>query len=218
MSAPLCECGCGETTSGVRFVRGHNSRCRSEETKKKLSECSKGNKNRLGKTFTPEQRAKIAKANTGHVHSEEQKRKISESLIGNKRAFGNRHKKPEGFGKRQAEIMKGNKRGTHSHGKRCFYESPLQGRVCFRSTWEKAYAEWLDEQDILWVYEDETFDLGDATYTPDFYLIEAEKYIEIKGYMSDYAKDKMDKFAVLYPLEKLDVLFANDLLDMGVLI
>lgn len=218
MGATLCECGCGEFTKGGKFKRGHNARCRSEDTRKKLSECSKGNKNRLGKTFTPEQRAKIAKANTGHIHSEEQKRKISESLIGNKRALGNRHKKSESFKKNQAEIMKGNKRGTHSHGKRCYYESPLQGRVCFRSSWEKAYAEWLDEQEIVWTYEDKTFDLGDSTYTPDFYLIKEEKYIEVKGYLTEYAKVKMDKFAVLYPLEKLDLLFANDLIELGVLI
>ena len=211
----ICQCGCGEVTSGAMFKRGHNARCRSKETLKKLSEKAKGHKNRLGKTLTLEQRKKIAIANTGHVHSDEQKKKISKSLIGNKRALGNRFVRPPEFGRRMSEIMKGNSRYKHSHGIRHYYQSPLQGQVCFRSSYELAYAKYLDSIGEVWLYEEFQFDLGSSTYLPDFYLPKEDKFVEIKGYMHPDAQKKIDLFVEEYPVE-LDILFFDDLNVMGV--
>ena len=61
------------------------------------------------------------------------------------------------------------------HGKKIKYNG-----IWMRSTWEVAYAKWLDKQNIKWLYESKVFDLGNCTYTPDFYLPESDTYIEIK--------------------------------------
>jgi len=96
-------------------------------------------------------------------------------------------------------------------GKRSYYKSPLQGEVCFRSSYELLYAKYLDKNKILWMYEMETFDLGDTTYTPDFFLPKFEKFIEIKGYMSKIAQYKINKFLEQYPWN-LEILYKKDLI------
>jgi predicted nuclease of restriction endonuclease-like RecB superfamily len=75
-----------------------------------------------------------------------------------------------------------------------------------RSNWEVAYAKWLDKQNIKWQYEQQTFDLGDTTYTPDFYLPETDTYIEIKGYWYNISKKKFKLFKKLYPQIKITVI------------
>jgi hypothetical protein len=74
------------------------------------------------------------------------------------------------------------------HGKRIRYKD-----ICFRSSWEVAYAKYLDKNQIKWLYESKTFDLGNCTYTPDFYLPEKNEYIEIKGYLNCLNKNILKK-------------------------
>jgi len=100
-------------------------------------------------------------------------------------------------------------------GKGSYYDSCLQGKIWLRSTYELAYAKYLDEHKILWMYEMETFDLGDTTYTPDFFLPQFEKFIEIKGWMRKEYQEKIDKFREQYPWD-LEVLFKEDLVKLGV--
>ena len=59
-----------------------------EETKKILSEKSKGNKNWLGKHRSEETKEKLRKINTGKKLSDETKKILSEKLKGNKYALG----------------------------------------------------------------------------------------------------------------------------------
>ena len=64
------------------------------------------------------------------------------------------------------------------HGKRFKYKN-----IWMRSTWEISFAKWCDKNKILWEYEKKSFNLGkNCTYTPDFYLFNYDKYIEVKGY------------------------------------
>jgi len=51
---------------------------------------------------------------------------------------------------------------------------------------------------MKWKYEPKTFDLGNTTYTPDFYLTEFDCWIEIKGWFRIDAKRKIKKFKKLY--------------------
>jgi hypothetical protein len=53
---------------------------------------------------------------------------------------------------------------------------------------EAKWAEWLDENDIIWTYETQGFDLGDTWYLPDFYLPEINTIIEVKGIMERIEK------------------------------
>lgn len=102
------------------------------------------------------------------------------------------------------------------NGKRCYYDSLFQGRICFRSTYEFEYAKYLDNENILWEYEVKTFLLSDdTTYTPDFYLIKNNQYIEIKGFMTQKAQKKIDLFKQEYNKE-LKILYRNDLIKKGI--
>ena len=66
-------------TDGGEGVSGH---IQSEETKRKLSKASMGNKKMLGKKHSEETKKKLVECNTGRKHSEESKRKISEATKG----------------------------------------------------------------------------------------------------------------------------------------
>lgn len=66
--------------------------------------------------------------------------------------------------------------------------------IKFRSSWEANFAKWLDLSDIKWKYESKTFDLGNTTYTPDFYLPEYDCYIEVKGWFRSNSKIKINLF------------------------
>jgi hypothetical protein len=84
-----------------------------------------------------------------------------------------------------------------------------------RSSWEAKYAKYLDNQKTKWLYESKTFDLGNFTYTPDFYLPESDIYIEIKGYLRKNSKNKIKLFNKQF--RNLKVLYKQDLVFMGVL-
>ena len=98
------------------------------------------------------------------------------------------------------------------HGKRLRYR-----RVWMRSSYEVVYAKYLDRKRVEWQYEPIHFDLGNKTYTPDFYLPKKNLYIEIKGYWYERAIKKFRRFKKLYPQIKIKVLRMNDLQEIGVL-
>lgn len=89
--------------------------------------------------------------------------------------------------------------------------------IYMRSSWEGIFANFLDNNNIKWLYESKTFDLGDCTYTPDFYLPETEEYIEIKGWWRDDAKYKFELFKIFYPNEKIQVLMQKDFRELKLL-
>jgi hypothetical protein len=87
--------------------------------------------------------------------------------------------------------------------------------IWMRSGWERKYAKWCDKNKIKWQYEPKTFDLGNTTYTPDFYLPKSNTYIEIKGYLRNNAKNKIRLFSKLF--KNFKVLNKQDLILMEVL-
>lgn len=72
-----------------------------------------------------------------------------------------------------------------------------------RSRWEANFARWLRLQGVPYVYEPRRFDLGSTTYLPDFET--ADVFYEVKGYMSDKAREKIERFRTLYPTKPLIV-------------
>jgi DNA-directed RNA polymerase subunit RPC12/RpoP len=116
------------------------------------------------------------------------------------------------FGK--SEMGKNNHRfgKPASHSKGDYYKG-----IFMRSNWEISYAKWLDNKSIKWLYEPKAFDLGNTTYTPDFYLPESDTYIEIKGYWRDDAKKKFKLFKKLFSNININVLMKTKLVTMGVL-
>lgn len=125
----------------------------------------------------------------------ERKRKISETMKKNPNAGGLR----QGSGR----------------GKKCWYESKIAGKVFLDSTWELAYAKWLDENNINWKrnwikfpYEREG---KTRYYIPDFYLIDSDEYIEVKGFERTEDKLKWDAFPY-----KLKVLKYKELTELEI--
>lgn len=104
------------------------------------------------------------------------------------------------YAKRCQSCAKTGKRNSHygkpaTHTKRILYN-----KIIFRSCWEANFAKWCDCSNIKWLYESKTFDLGNLTYTPDFYLPEFDCYIEVKGFWQGLAKKKFNKFKKLYKI------------------
>lgn len=88
--------------------------------------------------------------------------------------------------------------------------------VKLHGMWEVAYAKYLDKNNIKWRRPTEKFQytLNNVKryYTPDFYLIDENMYIEIKGYPTQKDRAKWRDF----PLN-LTVLFGKDLYEMKII-
>lgn len=94
-----------------------------------------------------------------------------------------------------------------------WYQSPIAGRVYLDSTWQLAYARWLDQNKVLWRRNKIKFPYKyegiDCYYIPDFYLEEADQYIQIKGYETQRDRAKWKYFPY-----KLKVLKKTELKQM----
>jgi hypothetical protein len=91
----------------------------------------------------------------------------------------------------------------------------------FKSSYELAYAKYLDKNKIKWIYEPSIFKVYIKKelvgYCPDFYLPKENKYIEIKGWWRDKAKKKFELFKKQYPHLIVELLFQKDLKKLGIL-
>lgn len=154
--------------------------------------------------------------------SEEKKKKLSKQLkerwesgkmINDSRAtclerYGVEHwTQTEEWRKRASQIHKGKlvsletrkkmsinaKRQTHRFS-RCHGGLREDLGIYFRSSWEANYARYMNHVGITWEYESDTFELSTGmTYTPDF-KIGAKEYVEIKGWLTTEAKEKLATF------------------------
>jgi hypothetical protein len=174
--------------------------------------------------------------NKGVPMSEEQKRKLSKTMTGKKQS-------PELIEKRIAPL-RGRKRSLEesvkltkgqlqsykngrkiSHGKGFWYTRTDYTKVWLRSTWEVAYAKYLDSRNILWEYELGPFPITytyegqvkEGTYRPDFYLPKEDTYIEIKGWWRDDALPKFEAFREQYSNTRIEVLDRYKLKILGII-
>jgi hypothetical protein len=115
----------------------------------------------------------------------------------------------ECYYKHLSKRMEG--KGNHMFGKTTHSKYIKYKDIWMHSSYEVAYAKYLDENHIKWQYESKAFDLGNCTYTPDFYLPKSDTYAEIKGYWRDDAKKKFNLFKKLYPKVKIEVLIEKKL-------
>jgi endogenous inhibitor of DNA gyrase (YacG/DUF329 family) len=85
---------------------------------------------------------------------------------------------------------------------RCGFRKDLPEDQYFKSSLEADYARYLIKQNILYEYEKHTFKIlvegREAFYTPDFYLLEEDRFIELKG-----ARDKIKYNKNLKSVESL---------------
>lgn len=134
---------------------------------------------------------------SGKIKSEEHKRKLSDSKKGNKNP---------NFGKKRKIL-----------GKRVWYLCPNGEIVSMRSSWESAYAEFLDNKKIKWNYEPKTFILKSGkAYTPDFYLQDTNEWIEVKGWFTETHKKIISDWIKDFPNEKISIADKNYLTNLGI--
>lgn len=164
---------------------------------KSLKTCEKMRQVNLGKKRSQETCENMSKSRLkrkselGYINSPKTKEKIRQSHLGKKATSETKEKQ------RQAKL--GNipspkaGRGIKTH-----YQSPFQGEVCFRSSYELKYAQYLDSIGEIWFYEAGYLEMNingkDTTYTPDFSLPLRREFVEIKGWMRPLSKLKCEKF------------------------
>ena len=83
--------------------------------------------------------------------------------------------------------------------KKIDYFSRIAGQVKLDGTWELIVAQWFDKCNINWQRNQTRFEyinLNGKTshYTPDFYLIDTDCYLEVKGYETDLDRCKWSQF------------------------
>ncbi len=78
--------------------------------------------------------------------------------------------------------------------------------INFYSRWEANIARLFTFLNVRWEYAPKSFDIGGQMYTPDFYLPEENKYVEVKNFWWSYSKIRDEKFRSRYPAITLDVI------------
>jgi len=114
-----------------------------------------------------------------------------------------------------SERMRGEKNhmfGKQSPHRKGGFRNDLGHYV--RSSWEADFARVLVHLGLRYEYEPCSFKiiLSDgkaANYTPDFFIPSENKYYEIKGWMHDLDKDKIDCFRSQHPKKCLEVISAT---------
>lgn len=141
--------------------------------------------------------------------------KISDSLRGKSKGVANTPEKEAERKRKISETMKknpdaGGLREGSGRGVKTWYNSPIAGRVYLRSTYEIAYARYLDENRINWRLNSDYFEYfyeeNIHKYYPDFYLVDENCFVEVKGF-----KTKKDEAKWIYFPHKLKVLYEKDI-------
>lgn len=149
-----------------------------------------------GKHLSEEHKLKLSKALRGRHLSEEDKKNKSESM--------------KKWHREHPDAKKGKNNpmyGKVTHGKGRWFIKRDGNKIYLRSSWEVKVAELLEGYNLLWEYESKTFPIAyqfngekkNGTYTPDFWVEEWQKYIEVKGFWRGDAKPKFDAFLNQYP-------------------
>ncbi len=219
----ICECPQCHTQREKQFRDAHQlckwcaNKNRSEATKEFRSYKVKEHwahhpHPRVGKTHTPEAREKIAAAHRGKPSPIKGKPGLSGSL---NPFYGKKHKEEsKRYGANNHSYGK-----TPTHTKKVWYECANGKSICFRSTWEAKVAKYLDEHELNWTYETDCIPvkyvvegvIKESTYRPDFYLIDNQKYLEIKGRWYPGYKEKYEVAAQIIDVELWDRLKLKEL-------
>jgi len=199
MNCKYCDRKCKNVNSLVQ----HEIRCKknpnkitikrvwSDEDRKKHSEIMKkkhNNKNRVWSKETLEKLSKATKIRNKSLWTEEKKKKHSEIM----RKIVS--KNPESY---SANNVCGRTKLTEYNG------HTLNG------SWELLVAKWFDRNNIKWTNKIKGFkyiwDNKERLYFPDFYLIELDLYVEVKGYERERDRAKWAVVDNLIVIKKNDI-------------
>jgi len=155
------------------------------------------------KTHTKTNRAKISNFQKKYWKTK------SKQEIDNRTIKANRTKKING-----TINPNRNKRNPYSRAKGG--KRPDLGDIYFRSAWEANIARYFNLLGIKWEYEPKEFVFQDVqrgciSYTPDFYLPDEDRWVEVKGWMDKKSITKLNRFKK-YFLEEFNKL---EIIDEG---
>ena len=188
-----------------------NANVKLKEKSDRVKEWHKNNEHPLKGTKRPEHVIEALRLTGKRTRSKEECEYRSELFSGENNPMYDKKHTEESLKKMRIAAKKNVRRGKDSnfygkppkHGRGSWYECKDGSKVWMRSSWEVRFAKYLDDNNIDWLYEIKKFPIHyldkDGTYTPDFYLIKENKYIEIKGWWRDDAKVKYDSFQEQYP-------------------
>lgn len=165
--------------------------------------------------------------NSGKSLTIEHRKKLSKALKGNPRikGFASTPEKETLRKQRISDAAKNGKMGGYRHGSgrsnSSWYESPIAGRVYLDSSYEVAFAKFLDRESIPWERNQDRFsyhhDGKERKYIPDFFLPLADCFIEIKGFETELDRTKWRSLREQHQ-KTLLVFFEQELKTMGVLL
>jgi hypothetical protein len=76
-----------------------------------------------------------------------------------------------------------------------------------RSRFEMMFATYLDRMGYRWLYEPRVFMLSPTRrYTPDFYVFDTDTWYEIKGWLPDESRAKIEDFKELNPTARHEII------------
>lgn len=98
--------------------------------------------------------------------------------------------------------------------RRYAYDASGGTQVVLKSSFERDFAAYLDQQGFSWSYEEKRYVLSTlegSVYIPDFYVKDIDIIVEVKGYFWKDAKNKWDAFVREYPSTRKAILFKQDI-------
>lgn len=156
----------------------------------KKHEHPKGFKN---KVHTQEERTKMSKGIKKAWQNYDESKLLLRNLKQRNTRIKNETLNPLKFQKNPYSRSKGGKRKD-------------LGNTYFRSSWEANIARYYNYIGVEWQFEPKTFIFenvkrGSVSYTPDFYLPNEDKWVEVKGWFDSKSKTKLRRFKEQYPEE-----------------
>jgi len=144
-------------------------------------------------------------------HSKEMYKKMGEKMRGENNPSSNPEVKSKISETVQNKIKNGEWHLSFSKSRTYEYKG-----IKFHGNWELNYAKFLDENNVKWRRPNEKFyyefEGKPHYYTPDFFLVDDKKYVEIKGYPTEKDFAKWNQF----PLD-LQIITGKMLVEMKVI-
>ena len=99
-------------------------------------------------------------------------------------------------------------------GTRMYIIDPTNKNICLRSTFEYRVAKILNNRCIYWEYENEVLLNNNRIWHPDFYLPQYNIFLEVKGWLTPDAKNKLVEYDSIYHDNKLIIIELSDIIQL----